>query len=155
MSALELAKDPPDNPEEAELKALRAERAAIAAARRAREAERSTGEQIVAERLALADDQAIDKAEAEHGPIGKRIALVRTDLGTVILKRAHPHIFKRYSDKGSIKSTDLEALVRPSLVYPEVGKFDAILEDLPATLMRCADAIAVLAGVRTEELQGK
>lgn len=154
MSALELAPAIED-PADAELKELRAQRSAIAAARRAREAARSTSEQIAAERLALADDQAIELAEAEHGPVGRRIALVRTDLGVIVLRRAHPHIFKRYSDKGSIKSDDLDRLVRPSLVYPEVGKFDTILEELPATLMRCADAIAVLAGVRTEELQGK
>ncbi len=140
---------------EARLTQLRAERAELAKARAARESGAAEKEQLEAEERALRDEQAIDAAETEHGPAGRKIAIVETDLGVVIVKRANALLFRRFMDQGSTKHVELEKLVRPSLVHPDGAAFDRILDAQPAVLMRCADAIAKLAGVRAEEAAGK
>jgi hypothetical protein len=137
------------------LEELRAKRAALAEARRARELQRTADEQLADEEQAFIDDQAVDAAELEHGPVGKKIAVVKTDMGAIILKRAHPAMFKRFQDKGSLKSDDLDKLVRHCLVHPAAAMFDRIMDELPATLLRCADAVSFLAGVRAEDVAGK
>lgn len=137
------------------LKALQAERAALAAAREQRVSQLADEELIAAEEQGLADDKAIDKAIAEHGPIGKRIAVVKTDMGAIVLKRPTSGTFKRFQDAGSMKHDALEQLVRPSVVHPTLGTFDMIMEALPATMLRCADAVSVLAGVRRDDVSAK
>ena len=108
---------------------------------------------VEAEELAATDEEALFNAEAEHGR--KRVATIETEMGTIIVKRPNPLHFKRFQDKESVKTKDLEQLVRPCLVHPSANRFDAILEEYPATLTRCADRVATLAGVRARELSGK
>lgn len=105
-----------------------------------------------AERDAL-DSEAIAKAEAEFG--AGKIAVIPTDLGCVIVKRPNPVLYKRFRDKESAKTSDLESLVRPCLVYPDASRFDTILEEQPATLDRAADRVVYLAGFRGKELSTK
>jgi hypothetical protein len=140
---------------EARLVAARAKRDEIARGRAAREELATMRAQVEAEERAAKDDAAIAAAEAEHGPIGKKIAVVQTDIGAVIVKRPNHIHFRRFQDAGSTKSGELEKLVRPCLVYPPLSAFEALLEELPATLTRCADAVCGLAGVRAEEVSGK
>lgn len=139
----------------ARLEAVRARRAELEQAAAGRAAERSLAEQLEREERELKDREALDAAEAEHGALGRRIAAVHTDLGVVIVKRSNAVLFKRFQDKGSVKSEDLDKLVRPCLVYPDGGAFDRILDELPATLLRVANAVSELAGARAEEVAGK
>lgn len=104
---------------------------------------------------AAKDAPRIVEAEDEHGPIGERIAVVETDLGAIVVKRPHHLIFRRFQDKGSTKSDDLWALVKPSIVYPDAKRVDQIIEELPATLSQLADEVVTLAGVRSKEAAGK
>jgi hypothetical protein len=136
-----------------ELAELRKQRAALATARAKREAERGAADELEAERRALADEQAIESAEVEHS--GKKLAYVHTDMGVIILKRSNALLFKRFQDQGKFKSKDVEILVRPCLVYPSADAFDRIVDELPAVLIECGNAVARLAGQRTEDLQGK
>lgn len=140
---------------EEKLAEVRARRAELEKQRAERDAARALEEQLEAETRALADAEAIAKAEDEHGPVGKRIALVRTDLGVIILKRPNPVLFRRFQDQGKTTHEALDKLVRPSVVYPDGSSFDRILDELPATMTLCANAVCVLAGVRTEEASGK
>jgi hypothetical protein len=137
------------------LAAVKAERQRLTAAREQRNAEREAAEALPRQELALADDKAQDEAEAKHGALGAGIRVVETDLGRIILKRPHAAMYKRFADKSSIETDDIEPLVRHCLVHPSVGQFDAIMEVLPATMLRCADQIALLAGVRLEKVTGK
>jgi hypothetical protein len=98
---------------------------------------------------------ALEAAEREHGPRGRKIQVVETDLGIVIVKRPHSALFRRFSDKGSMKTADLDQLVRPCVVYPDSSTLDRILDELPATLLRLANSVSELAGFRAEEVQGK
>lgn len=134
---------------------LRAQRFALEQARNDRESQASATEQLAAEERGLLDDQALDAAIEKHGPVGQQIALVKTRLGTIILKRSNATLFKRYIDKGKFDTDDLDKLTRPCLVHPTVAEFDRIILELPATLTRCADRVAVLAGFRKDEIAGK
>lgn len=136
------------------LQEIRSKRAALAEARAKREL--ATDDQLVsAEAAALRNEELIDQFEQSVGPRDVRIKVVETDLGVVILKRPHRLVFKRFMDKGSTKSDDLELLVKPCLLHPDKAAFEAMLEDQPAILQRCAGACGALAGIRQEELVTK
>lgn len=154
MQSAEVVSIKPNEIED-ELKRLRAERDAVARKRAAREAAEAPHRELEAERIALANDQAIEDAESAIGPVGKKIAVVQTDLGVVIVKRPHAALFKRFQDRGKATSKEQGELVRPSLVYPELAAFETICEELPATLLRCANAVAELAGIRADEIAAK
>jgi hypothetical protein len=141
--------------EQDELAKVRAERAALSEARAQREEARSIAEQLENETRALRDEQAIAKAEEEIGPQGKRIMCIQTDMGVVIVKKPHAVSFRKFQDKGETDHEDLLKLVSPCLVYPSKEQFAVLLDDLPATLQRCANAVATLAGVRVKEVTGK
>jgi hypothetical protein len=118
-------------------------------------AERLMLEQIEVEERAIRDREALAKAEADHGPVGKKIAVVQTAVGDVIVKRSNPLHFRRFQDAGKTTSDELERLVRPCVVYPDIPTFERWLEEQPAALLRCANAICELAGIRTKEVEGK
>lgn len=110
---------------------------------------------VEAAERAILDEQAIARAEDEHGALGRFIAVVQTDLGAVIVKRPHAATFRKFQDAASLKTRDLDALVRPCLVHPDRGGLDQILAEQPATLVRLANAVSELAGARVEEVSGK
>ncbi len=142
----------PDSPA-SKLAATKAARVAFEKQRAEKAAARELAEELAREELALKNAQAVACAEDEIG-VGKFIAL-DTDLGVVIVKRCNALIFKKFQDVGKFTTHALEQLVMPCLVYPTADEFDSHLEILPATLTRCADAIATLAGVRAAENAGK
>jgi|SRR5215471_17296899 len=139
----------------AEIDRLRAEREALAAKRLARQEGRALAAKLAAEQRALRDEQAIDAAEEEHGEVGRKVYVVQTELGAIIVKRAHPAAFKRFLDRGKNKVEDLEALARMCLVYPTLSEWEAMCNELPILINRTADAVAYLAGVRNEDLSAK
>jgi len=143
-----------------ESKELETRLAAARERRRAAEAKReqtasalSTQAMVEAEERDAADAEAIAKAEEEIGE--RRIAVIRTELGAVIVKRPNPVLYKRFRDKESAKTQDLEMLVRPCLVHPPFARFDAMLEEQPAVLDRVADRVVFLAGFRGKEVSEK
>jgi hypothetical protein len=111
--------------------------------------------QLAEEKLNLANEQAVEAAEIEHGPVGTKIALVHTSLGVVIVKRPHVATFRKFQDRGKTESKYLLEYVRPCLVYPTLPEYERICDEEPATLARCASALHTLAGVRLEEISGK
>lgn len=137
------------------LDAARAKLAEIEAVRAAREEEVAPLAQVEALERAATNAAAIAKAEVDHGPVGKKIRIVDTDLGVIIVKRPNHVLFRKFQDEGKFDTITLDKLVRPCVVYPDHARLDSILDELPATLLRLADAVSVLAGVRKEELSGK
>lgn len=140
---------------EKRLAAARAKRSELETAAAARAVERDQAEQLEAEERSIRDLEAIAKAETDHGPQGRKIAVVRTDLGAVVLKRANPLHYKRYVDQGEFNTEANERLVRQCVVHPPLTTFEAWLQEQPAILVRCANAICALAGVRAKEVEGK
>jgi hypothetical protein len=140
-----------ETPEERELRELRARRTALQAQRTTKEDASALQAEIAKERRAIRDEEALSKAIDEHGPVGKQLATVETDLGMVILRRPSALKFRRFQDKGSFSTEDVTALVRPCVLWPSAGELDVILDDLPATLTRLASAVVALAGHRGED----
>lgn len=102
-----------------------------------------------------ADAEAIVKAAADYG--ADEITTVPTDQGVVILKRAHSAAMRRFMDRDPAKTKieDIEALVRPCVVYPDVVVYDAMVEKQPLIATRCGKALAQLAGAEREAQAGK
>ena len=141
---------------DAEIHALRARAQAIAAARAQREEASEPTEALIKARRDLADEEAIEKAIAEHGKLDEKIAVIRTALGAVIVKRPSAMRFKKLQDQGAdFKSIEVERFVRPSLIYPDVERFDQMTEDLPAIWMDCCSAMFRLCGVRKDDIEKK
>jgi hypothetical protein len=152
-------------PEQKELADIKAKRAALHAEREAREdAGRTTGE-LAEQRRLLALEEATLKAEADHGALHKRIAVVHaryaddTIAGSIIVKRPNHMIWKRFqsidADKPKEVSDGLVKLIAHCLVFPTQDECDRLLEELPATDMRLLRAIAKLAGNSATEVGGK
>jgi hypothetical protein len=143
----------------------KAKLAALQDARAKREASIGQANELAQAQIALADAEAIEAAETEHGQcfiagesesaFGRKIAGVRTDGGIVIVKRAHPAVFKRFQEADEMTTDVIEKLVMPCLVHPDKATLGKLLETHPAKLTECADAIAVLAGIRRKKVSGK
>jgi hypothetical protein len=134
---------------------IKRRRAEIAAARERRAEERARAAAVEDAERELADDEALEKAEIEIGPVDVMIALVDTPLGQIIMKRPHAATFKRFQDRENKKSEYVLEFIKPCRVYPDLAAFERILEALPATAIRCANAAARLAGVRNNEVSEK
>lgn len=137
------------------LKDLRARAAELSATLEARKDDDALAFQIKQAEQDIVDKQAIIDAIEKYGPLDQKIRVVQTDGGVVILKKANPNIFRRFQDSESTETEDLDKLVRPSVVYPAPAQFDALLDEYPMTLMRCANAVSWLAGARKEDLAKK
>jgi len=150
------------DPIKARLAEIKARQDALAAKREERLSKLAESEAVEAAALELADNEAIEAAEAAHGPAydgnetdsKRQIALVRTSLGVVIVKRALPVVFKRYRES-KMTDADTEALVKACLVHPDRQRLNAMVDEQPFILERSANAIGILAGVRVKELAGK
>lgn len=140
---------------EQEIAELRARRAKLAAEREERAAASALADELARERVALANEEAIAKAESEHGPLGKKIQALESDLGVVILKRPNHIAFRKFQDSGEANSAEFDKLVRPCLVHPTRERWDEMLAEQPALLARAANVVAELAGVRMQGFAGK
>lgn len=117
---------------------------------------------------AQADEAAVDAAEREatdaealaaaiekYGPVGAKLAVVASDMGAIIVKRANGGAYRKWQDTSKFDCVSLEKLVRPCIVSPTAERVDRIFDELPATLSRVANAVVELAGARSAELAGK
>jgi hypothetical protein len=141
---------------EARIKKAREDRAAFDRQREEREELAALRRQAAREENALRDAPHIAKMEEEHGPIGEKIAVVETDLGAIVVKRPTQLHYRRFQNKSSMSTDEVWALVKPCIVYPTIKEAEAILEELPGTLMPgLSDAVIGLAGHRTKEVEKK
>lgn len=140
---------------DAELAALRAKRQEVASRRQAAADKREPIAALERERRALADEQAIEAAETEHGPDGEKIRVVQTSLGVIIVRRAHSVAYKRFMDLKTTRTEDCEKLARPCVIYPDSAALDRITTELPATWLRLVGALTKLAGFRSDEIEEK
>jgi len=140
------------------LAAIRAKREAMAVAREAR-AEATVDEQLETESRALADDEAIEKLEAEHGAVGKKLTVVRTRLGAVVFKKPTNAAWRRHLDEqlklGHADTTATEKLVRLCRIYPDAAAFDTILDEYPGSAQSFYGAISLIAKGGSDETSSK
>lgn len=141
---------------EARLEAARTERLKLATDNAAADKIAKIKAEAEAEERGLAEDKKIAELTEKHGPIGKAWDIVRTDAGMIALKKPNHLLFKRFQDKESPRTDDIDALlVRPCLLWPTKAEFDVILEEVPAALLMAANVCSVLAGIRQEGLAKK
>jgi hypothetical protein len=140
-----------------DLKAAKARLEQLLEERRQREEKASADEASVSLLQAVRDEEAIAKAEAEHGPIGKRIGALKTDAGVIIVKRPHHLRWRELTSKpiDKISEADATALLKSCLVHPTGPELETILETYPALNGELAGLVLKLARGRAEEVQGK
>lgn len=147
-----------------ELTEIRKKLAELAERKLQRDLEYDAKRVVETQKRELLDEEAISAAEEKYGRSieygerlieGRKIALVRTDLGVVIVKRPNQVLFKRFQDSGESSWDELDKLVRPCLVHPDSATFDRYLEEQPGIFGRVANAVATLAGIRMKEIAGK
>jgi hypothetical protein len=143
-----------------ELEQLRAERARLVESREQRTAARAAADELDRMRTAIADEEAIAKAECEFGPIDRDIAVVQSrGHGAIIVKRPTHAGYRAMIDavsSGKLPlSTINERFTYPCLVHPDKLAFERLLKAEPALLEHVASAAAKLAGLVVEEVQGK
>jgi hypothetical protein len=137
---------------EERLAAVRAQRAALAEAAAGRLLP-STEEQLANEERCLKEDEAFDAFSKEHG--ARAVALIRTEVGAVILRRPHIAAFRKFQDAGGLTSDTAEELVKASLLYPSKPELDKMLRQLPGILTGLASQCVELSGFRNQELKAK
>lgn len=143
------------NPIETPIEAARSRLRAATNRREAKAAELAPLAELAEAEQAADDAEALEAAEEKHGALGTHLRTIETDHGLVILKRPNPLHYKRFRDAGKQSTEAFERLVRPCVVHPASSRFDHILDTLPATLDRCADAVVELAGFRQKESGAK
>lgn len=140
---------------QAELEAERAKLAEIEARREARVRGERLRQELDDTKRASHEAELLEELEAKHGPVGRRIMRIDTDEGMLVVGKANDLHYRRFVDRGKTNTEELMKLVRPCLLYPSKADFDRILQEVPAALVRCADAVCHLAGVRKDEAEGK
>lgn len=136
----------------ARLEAARKRKADAEARAAAAEAERASLAAVEAAEREASDAEARVAAAEKHGD---KITCIDTDMGVVIVKRPNGAAYHKWQDAAKFDTVALKKLVYPCLVYPHADVFDRILDALPATLTRVANAVVELAGARSAELAGK
>jgi hypothetical protein len=133
----------------------RARKAAAEAARANAETQAASTAEIEQLEREAADAEAITDAICKLGAVGSEIAVVETDMGAIIVKRASSGNFRRFQDQAKFDTASIDKLVRPCFVYPDHATIDRILDRLPATLPRLGDAVVLLAGARASDQAAK
>lgn len=150
----------------ATLEEIQAKTKAIEERRAKASAEREAAETLSRAEAALALAEALEKAEAEHGPVGRKLAVVHATaadgsvIGSVVVRVAPNSAFQRFKKElGSAKPGDLDAayerLWRPLVVFPSLAEVDRLSAELPFLSTALADAVGRLCGIRSEELGPK
>jgi hypothetical protein len=140
---------------QARLEKANAELAKWQEAREERRKAEHARREVEAAEAEVRDAPHIAKAEEEIGPIGTRIQLVETSLGTIIVRRPNHLVWKKYTRKEKVTADDVEQLIRTCLVYPDKARFNEIWEELPGVGSRLIDAISELAGLMGRDRSGK
>jgi len=136
------------------LQALRDKAAAARAAREAAQAKREESEEVRLQREIETED-AIAAAIESHGAVGDKIAVLRTPMGVIIVRRPDKPVWRRFSDGKETTGKEGRGLVIPSLVHPTAARFDEIEREYPAVLEQAVTLVTDLAVARDKEATGK
>lgn len=130
----------------------------LAEMRAAGEAKRATiTEQTELERLQreLEDEPHIQEAIDTHGAIGDGIAILRTRMGAIVVKRPAQSAWRRFSDGKAITGQESRTLVAACRVYPSMARVDEIVDAYPAALEQVAGLACELAAAGSKEVAAK
>lgn len=131
--------------EDAELTPAQLKRRALEEARARKLEERVARDKALEDERAVADLEAVERAEAEHGEIGVALGEIKTPLGVVIIKKPKLHEWRRYQDS-KMNVSDQETLVSTCIVHPDLKSFRQMVSDYPALGNAAANMVVRLAG---------
>jgi hypothetical protein len=94
------------------------------------------------------------KFDEELGARGKEFEIVETQDGPIVLALGTQVAFKKFNDSKKSQG-DCENFVRPCVKFPDAGKVMAMFDKRPVYAVRCANALATLYGMKTEDENGK
>lgn len=138
---------------ERRLAAARVELEEVERAREERSADAAKLAKVEAVERELSDTKAIAAAEADLG-VGK-FAIVRTELGAVIVRRPNHMHYRRFINLKDPGSDDAMRLVLTCLVHPARAAFEVLADELPGVPILAAGAVVDLASGRRVEVEGK
>ncbi|WP_437279347.1 hypothetical protein WME90_01965 [Sorangium sp. So ce375] len=141
-------------------KELETAHTALADAQAKRERDREAAvlkEQIEEVHRRRKEEEALAAAEAQYGPLGKKIEAVWTIEGLVIVRAADGIKARKWMDQHgeNPKVQACRELARPCVVYPSLDRYDEIIADRPVVVVSTANAVLKLAGLGGKELGGK
>lgn len=131
---------------------------AAAQARRAQiEAEREEEAEAARKLRELQDLETLERLEAEYGPLNEELAKVEIrDKFTIFLRRGEKaHWAKLHAHGKKVQDSHINAFVKAHVVFPDVKTVTELADRYPAVWGKCFEALAVLAGHRREEFEGK
>jgi hypothetical protein len=137
---------------EDELAQVRARRAELKAEAEA-VATLTPAEELERERRALAAEEVLLAAQRQHG--AKRVALVETDEGPIVLRSPHVAAYRKFQDSDTIDTDKTLELVRGCVLHPSKAEVGRMLEVQPGALTLVANKVVELAGHRKADLKGK
>lgn len=137
---------------EEQLAEVRARRAALAAEREAI-LTGSPDDELAREQRALSAEEALTAAQRQHG--AKRVALVTTDEGPVVLRCPHVAAYRKFQDTEGVDTAQTIELVKKCLLYPSASELTRMLEAQPGALVELANTVVELAGHRRKTLTAK
>jgi hypothetical protein len=131
--------------EKEELTPLQAKRKALEEARAAKLAERKARDAATVDDRAVADLEALEKAEAEYGEVGKMLGEIKTPVGVVIVRKPKYGEWRRYQD-GKKGPEEQDTLVYSCVVHPPLPEFRKLTHDFPALEVAVGNMLMKLAG---------
>lgn len=97
-----------------------------------------------------------EKLSAELGPRGVFYEIVMTVEGPVAVKLGDEVLYKQYMATAEKSSTEEQhKFVFPNVIHPDKESFLKLAQRRPGVLLRCANALATLYGLRREDEKGK
>ncbi len=133
------------------LEELRARREALEAAAEKRKEESASARELADETRAVALLEALAKLEPEFGSVGTGLAVISTPEGSIVVKKPKAATYRKFVDEEKTSTEALGKLVKPCLAYPDVPEYQRLIEEFPAALTACADAVVRLAGHKKQE----
>ncbi len=107
----------------------------------------------------VAEEEAIERAEAEHGDADAGIKVVRFEhagrAGIVIVRRPDYVKVKQFHDNGDFKLEAKDKFGRPYVVHPSAEKYAELSRENVALVSAVCDAVAWLGGFSRTKLDTK
>ena len=107
------------------------------------------------EKLSVEERAAFEAAEKEIGELGRKIAVIVTDDGAIIVQRAHRLVLEAFIDAGKLTFAELLKVARATRVYPGKEAFSKLVDEQPGAITVAANEALALAGVNAKAFSGK
>jgi len=146
---------PAKSPEVLELeRQLAEEEAAIAALDKASEAQ-ELQDRLAAKKQERLEKELIQRFEPEFGRFGRGFTMVQSSTGPVFFARKQAVLMKQWENCKKPTDADVMRFIRPCIIYPELDKFDEIVDRERGLAISIVERLVYLYGFRKADIEGK